>query len=239
MDNKVAYIKYAKPFYDKLTLDEWKKAGPEDYCVIEIYNPATNNIEHLLISRKKNVPTVRYLDPELGPELACQGLINMDEGRHFLPSTPETYDPTMDDHHSDDLSLNEIIELAKNLYNRYGPFESFYVFESEAHLEDNEEHYAFVYFIYNLTKDKYYIGCKTFTKGWSRYTGSSAKLNQDIDDGDEIVKIALKLIPQSTTQKWDTKYWENWFIYNYHALVDSRSYNGYASRLGNPPNKYK
>jgi hypothetical protein len=73
-----------------------------------------------------------------------------------------------------------------------------------------DDNVGFVYIIYNLTKNKQYIGKKLFTKSktyqknkkkkktrvasdWMTYTGSNEQLNEDIKNGDSIQKEILHL----------------------------------------------
>lgn len=98
-----------------------------------------------------------------------------------------------------------------------------------------EGYEGFIYMVVNLTKNKFYIGRKSFyayskkkltpaekrlpenkrktfkiekkNTPWQKYTGSCAELNADIKAGDEIEKIILRLCRQRKQMTaWETKY---------------------------------
>jgi len=97
---------------------------------------------------------------------------------------------------------------------------------------------GFVYLIWNVTKKKWYVGQKLFTKSkryqkkgrrrskrvgsdWESYTGSSDALNADIAAGDTIEKMIIYLC--------ESKGWMNYHetreIMIRNALIDDSSYN--------------
>jgi hypothetical protein len=101
---------------------------------------------------------------------------------------------------------------------------------------------GFVYIIMNLTNGKKYIGKKLFTKSkiyqknkkkkrtrissnWIEYTGSNDALNEDVKNGNHIVKHIIHLC---TSKGW-CSYYETKEIFNNNALIDENFYNSWVS----------
>lgn len=114
--------------------------------------------------------------------------------------------------------------------------------ESEFTSEMIENYVGFVYEIYNVTKHKYYIGKKLFTKSktyqknkkrkrmrvesdWITYTGSNEELNEDIKNGDSIRK---RIIMLCTSKGW-CSFYETKEILDRYAVVDPNYYNSWVN----------
>ena len=103
---------------------------------------------------------------------------------------------------------------------------------------------GFVYLITNLSNNKKYIGKKTlfFKKtrqvklkkkkylaesDWKDYYGSNQNLLTDIETcGKDICKREILRFCQS---KGEMSYWEAWYQFNYHVLLDDMFYNEWIS----------
>lgn len=108
--------------------------------------------------------------------------------------------------------------------------------------ENIEDYVGFVYEITNLSNSKKYIGAKQFwsrrklppLKGkkrkrlkivesdWMAYTGSSNELNADIEMGDKIEKVILKLCKS----KWELTYFELKYQMDADVIFKEEYYNG-------------
>lgn len=120
-------------------------------------------------------------------------------------------------------------------------------------LFDRQEFEGFVYKITNnVTKEKY-IGQKSFWKtitrpplkgkkrkrrervesDWQTYTGSSKRLNQDIEEyGRQNFTFEICRLCQT---KWELNYQENKMIYAVDAIPREDFYNEYVGRIGRCP----
>jgi hypothetical protein len=132
-------------------------------------------------------------------------------------------------------------------YGHWNPFEKF----------DPDEHYGFVYQITNTVTGEKYIGQKqlwskfkrpplkgrknkrhaTRESDWKKYTGSSNRLNEDIEciGKDKFEFDILELFES----KWELSYGEYCKIIKEDAIPRNDFYNGFLGRLGACPAKAK
>lgn len=109
---------------------------------------------------------------------------------------------------------------------------------------DLAEYIGFVYEIRNKTNGMKYIGKKLFTKAgtkqvkgkkkkirkpsdWESYFGSSPRFKEAVqaEGKDNFERRILRLC----TTLSELSYWESWWIYNKHAIVDPMFYNDWIS----------
>jgi uncharacterized membrane protein YgaE (UPF0421/DUF939 family) len=94
--------------------------------------------------------------------------------------------------------------------------------------------YGFLYLIHNTSKDKFYIGRKTFKfkrnkktieSDWRTYTGSNKELNADIKAGDDYTKRIITF----ASAKGELNYYETFAILYSQALPSEHFYNNWVS----------
>lgn len=119
---------------------------------------------------------------------------------------------------------------------------------------DPQEYFGFVYRITNTTNNMQYIGCKMLHKtikrpplkgkknkrhvkrdsDWRKYTGSSARLNEDIELlGKDKFKFEIIKLADC---RWELGYKEYKTIILEDAIPNTGYYNEYLGKVGQCPN---